>query len=182
MLLAPTVQSVMPSSPDNLGWKFTEPATGIVFRSMALNEIAIRVHKHRVAMKIPEPHNWRDVFLDELCRQGGYECEPNRFAIGYEPEHVIQGRALWNELHAFSRVDNLPEAMQIWFSAWVARIPRWSGCTCREGLIIALNQRHPDYSSRQAFFSFCVELHSDISESIGKPRWVVTGELEATPK
>lgn len=187
MLLHPIAVNICPPSVDNLGWAYRHPISGIPFRSMALNVMLIAIRNHVKGMNYPMPHNWEHLILDEICRQGNYNCEPNPKAEGYEAPLITQGRALWNELHEYSKT--VPEAptepekaeMQTWFSGWVARCPRYSGCACYEGLLRALSVRQPDYSSRQGFFSFCVELHSDISESIGKARWHVTGTVEASP-
>jgi hypothetical protein len=187
MLLYPISRTICPPSSDNQGWKYTQPETGVVFRSMALNVLWKMVKKHREAMKIPMPHNAEHIFWDDLCRQGGYECEPNPLAEGYESPFIIQAHERWKELHEYSRsVPEIPTPeeqgfMQSWFSQWTQRVPTFSGCRCQEHLLQTLASRSPNYSSRDAFFAFCVDLHSDISERIGKPRWKVTGNLECGP-
>lgn len=187
MLLSPVSPNLMPSSTDNQGWKYVQPETGVIFRSMALSDLMTRVKRHRLAMKIEVPFNFEHAFLDELCRQQGYACEPNAKAEGYETPLVVEGRRLWKELHEYTLA--VPEApsgeeqqtMREWFDGWVSRCPIYAGCKCQQGLAAALAARPANFVSRAAFFSFGVELHADISEKLGKQRWTVTGASMCGP-
>jgi hypothetical protein len=78
----------------------------------------------------------------------------------------VWGPIKWKELHVRGLVDLPMENEQLWFSAFVAGLP----CPeCRQHFKEFLSNHPPDFSSRQAFFSWTVAAHNHVNQATGKP-------------
>jgi hypothetical protein len=58
-------KSLVPSG----GFRYTEPASGVQFRSLSWNDLASSVRKHRIANGYPLPPGWEKELEAEVCKQ-----------------------------------------------------------------------------------------------------------------
>lgn len=176
-LRCPNSPHKTPSSPDGKGWTFTEPLTGVVFRSHSLDALQRAVEGHRFAVAgkdipIDLAFNWNLRWLDEVVRQNpSAPSIDNPMDPLFEPPHIAQGRALWGELHRKADEYTDPYQLRDWFSRWTDRIPSYNGCRCKENAVALLHEMPPDFS-REGFKDWAIRFHDAINIRLGKPKWI----------
>lgn len=174
-LLCPISPHITPSSSDNKGWIYTQPNTGVIFRSHSLESLQGQVDKHRFTMagkdfEMDLSNGWQERWLNDISIQNpNAPSHPNPQSPDFDPPHVAQGRALWGELHSKASEENEPYALQAWFQRWVDRVPDYAGCRCRSNLIQILNSMSLSYGD--TFKEDCIRLHDEINRRLGKKLW-----------
>lgn len=172
MLRTPASPHKSCPSPDNRGWSYTQPETGVVLRQHSLEVLQGMVEDHRWAVagkdiKVDLAYGWEHRLMDDICAQNPLAaCVDNPIAEGYEPPHAVLGRQLWGELHAKADSE-LPS--QSWFDAWLNKVPNYAGCRCRSNAIQLLNQMPPNFSSQEGFKAWAISFHDEVSKRLGKP-------------
>lgn len=95
--------------------------------------------------------------------------EPIAFVGPVIPSLHRAYRSRWLELHSYAPAVWDPAAAQAWFARWLRTIP---GIGCRACLVHfrqLLERTPPDFSSREAFFRWTVDIHNQVNAHLGRP-------------
>lgn len=82
---------------------------------------------------------------------------------------VSSGTLAWDKIHAYPVTVPVwnPDAARQWYEQWVTEIP--PGCGCGEKWRKLTERWKPDFSSREAFFSWGHDRHNDVNQELGRP-------------
>lgn len=168
---------ITPPSGDRKGWLYVQPETGMPMRSIQYDDLLKQIRKHRQAYELDLSPGWEERVMAEMCLYNDSECDDPENPKPYLSALEKEGRKLWGELHA--KAQSLPEVihaveqedLQSWLAAWESRIPSWGGCACRQHYYELKAYIEPVFDSREAFYSWTVDVHNSVNERLGKPLW-----------
>jgi hypothetical protein len=168
---------ITPPSDDRKGWRYVQPETGYTVRSMQFADLLVQVMKHRKAYDLDLSPGWQLRLEPEMCLYNESECDDPENPQPYRSALEKEGRKLWGELHG--KAQSLPEDLtvleqedlQSWLLAWESRIPSWGGCACRQHYYELKGSIPPAFGSREAFWSWSVEIHNAVRGRLGQPLW-----------
>ena len=163
------------------GWRYTQPETGVKFKTLSLSNLENKVANHRAAinttgvMGLDMADGWVERLVHDVCTQNP-EIDCSDHNDRYRPMWALlaqTGRERWEELHGFAmdcKLDTADDRLtaRAWLDDFTLRVPDY-GCACRAGWRSIIGRHPPDLSSIAAFSMWTRHVHDAVNRKLGRP-------------